>query len=384
MKEQMKESAYKSAGVDIDAAADLIEQIKPAVKLTNRSGVMSGLGGFGAMFDPKAAGYNDPVLVSSTDGVGTKIKIAIDCNIHDTIGIDAVAMCVNDLIVQGAEPLFFLDYFATGKLENNVASQVISSIARGCEIAGCALIGGETAEMPGLYAPGDYDIAGFTVGAVEREKIITGEKIRSGDVVLGIASNGIHSNGFSLVRKIVKESKEYNYENMYDALSPFDMNIRHQASSAVPASEVKSQTLAQALLAPTRIYVKPLLRALKIEDESGAPAIHGMAHITGGGLLENIPRILPEDIAVRLDTRSWNLPPVFGWLKDEGNLSCDDLARTLNCGIGMVVICDPAYSDDIKKALEKSGETVYTIGNTETRNVLDESVILDQVDTQWA
>jgi len=379
MKENIRQSAYKGAGVDIDAAAELVERIKPAIKNTTRSGTMSGIGGFGAMFDPKAAGYSDPILVSSTDGVGTKIKIAIDCDIHDTIGIDAVAMCVNDLVVQGAEPLFFLDYFATGKLENDVAQGVIEGVARGCEIAGCALIGGETAEMPGLYADGDYDLAGFTVGAVNRDAVITGERIQPGDVILGLASNGIHSNGYSLVRKILSDSAGFDY----DSAVPFELEIKHQQSSGIDASTKMPETIAQAFLAPTRIYVKALLEALKIKDKDNCLAIHGMAHITGGGITENVPRVLPENICARIDMASWDLPPVFQWLKTQGALHNDDLARTLNCGIGMVVICEADRAEKIAETLSASGETVYKIGNTEIYSGPDENIFLENIDASW-
>tara|TARA_B100001989_G_C24549137_1_gene473033 strand:+ start:1285 stop:2412 length:1128 start_codon:yes stop_codon:yes gene_type:complete len=375
MKTETKTSAYKEAGVDIDAAADLVEAIKPAIKNTHRTGMMSNIGGFGAMFDPKAAGYDDPILVSSTDGVGTKIKIAIYRHIHDTIGIDAVAMCVNDLVVQGAEPLFFLDYFATGRLENDVAQHVIEGVAKGCEIAGCALIGGETAEMPGLYADGDYDLAGFTVGAVERDQIITGETITEGDIVLGLASNGIHSNGYSLVRKIIQDTPDLNYESDL----PFEMTINYQHKTAE-----KAENITQAMLAPTRIYVKQLLEALKIKDDNDKPAIKGMAHITGGGLSENIPRILPKDINARLDCTSWILPEIFKWLKDLGNLESYDMARTLNCGIGMVVIVSPDHVEKIKKSLENSGESVFEIGIIEKQNVSDNKIILDNIDSAWS
>lgn len=338
----MKQSAYKEAGVDIDAGAELVEKIKPAVKRTARSGMMGGLGGFGAMFDPKAAGYNDPILVSSTDGVGTKIKIAIDAKRHDTIGIDLVAMCVNDLIVQGAEPLFFLDYFATGKLEVGVAQHVIEGIAKGCELAGCALIGGETAEMPGMYQAGDYDLAGFTVGAVERDKILTGETIAAGDVVLGLPSSGVHSNGYSLVRKIIKDTQGYDY----DTPAPFETG----------------KTMGDVLLAPTRIYVKPLLKALK----SGG--IKGMAHITGGGLSENIPRVLPANVCVALDAKNWPRAGIFGWLAQAGKMDAADMARTFNCGIGMVVVVDAAKANDITAILAAEGETAYPIGTVIARD----------------
>ncbi len=336
----MKQSAYKDAGVDIDAGAELVERIKPAVKRTARSGMMGGLGGFGALFDPKAAGFKDPILVSSTDGVGTKIKIAIDAKRHDTIGIDLVAMCVNDLIVQGAEPLFFLDYFATGKLEVGVAQSVIEGIAKGCEMAGCALIGGETAEMPGMYAAGDYDLAGFTVGAVERENILTGETIKAGDVVIGLPSSGVHSNGYSLVRKLVEKAGVD-----YDTPAPFEAG----------------KTMGDVLLAPTRIYVKPMLKALQ------AGGVKGMAHITGGGLSENIPRVLPKDVVVRLDAKNWTRPGIFGWLAQTGKMDAADMARTFNCGLGMVVAVAAGAADKIVAVLKENGENAFVIGQVEAR-----------------
>ncbi|MBN8520876.1 MAG: phosphoribosylformylglycinamidine cyclo-ligase [Alphaproteobacteria bacterium] len=332
----MKQSAYKSAGVDIDAGADLVERIKPAVKKTMRPGTMGGIGGFGALFDVKAAGYQDPVLVSSTDGVGTKIKIAIDTGRHDHIGIDLVAMCVNDLIVQGAEPLFFLDYFATGKLEVGVAERVITGIATGCEMAGCALIGGETAEMPGMYQAGDYDLAGFTVGAVERAHIITGERVTDGDVILGLPSSGVHSNGYSLVRKIAEHAGGFDIE------SPF----------------ASGTTLGEALLTPTRIYIKPLLKTLRAYPG----AIKAMAHITGGGLLENIPRVLPESVHAHLDASTWRPAPVFGWLAQTGQIDPEDMARTFNCGLGMVMVCDSGQVDQVMSTLRGEGETPVRIG----------------------
>lgn len=337
----MKQSAYKDAGVDIDAGAELVERIKPAVKATMRAGTMGGLGGFGAMFDPKAAGYKDPILVSSTDGVGTKIKIAIETGKHDTIGIDLVAMCVNDLIVQGAEPLFFLDYFASGKLDVETAASVINGIAEGCAEAGCALIGGETAEMPGMYAAGDYDLAGFTVGAVERDNILTGENIVAGDVVLGLPSSGVHSNGYSLVRKIMGGTQGYTYES--------------------PAPFAKGQTMGDVLLTPTRIYIKPMLKAIK----SGG--VKGMAHITGGGLSENIPRVLPANVAVELDAGLWPRAGIFGWLAQAGGIDAADMARTFNCGLGMVVIVEAAEADKIIAVLKQNGETAYKIGQVIAR-----------------
>ncbi len=358
----MKQNAYKEAGVDIDAGTELVERIKPAVKKTNRSGCMSSLGGFGALFDPKAAGYKDPILVSATDGVGTKLKIAIDTGKHDTVGIDLVAMCVNDLVVQGAEPLFFLDYFASGKLKVEQAQSVIEGIAQGCEIAGCALIGGETAEMPGMYAAEDYDLAGFTVGAVERNEIVDNSRITKGDVIIGMAASGLHSNGFSLVRKIVGSTQGYSYE----AEAPFETD----------------KTLGEVLLTPTKIYVKSLLSALKIKDKDGFQAIKGMANITGGGLIENIPRILPEDLAAILDANSWDLPPVFKWLAETGNLSADDMAITLNCGIGMIAVCAEDNAQEIMDNLTENGEIVMKIGYLEDKSN-NKSVIINNTETAW-
>ncbi len=359
----MKESAYKQAGVDIEAAADLVERIKPHIKRTNRSGVMSGIGGFGALFDLKETGYKDPVLVSATDGVGTKIKVAIEMDRHDTIGIDAVAMCVNDLIVQGAEPLFFLDYFACGKLVNDVAEKVIAGVAEGCEQAGCALIGGETAEMPGMYAIGDYDLAGFTVGAVERENMITGESIAEGDVILGLASNGLHSNGFSLVRKLIKSNSDYTYE------------------SRVAFEEVLS--LGEMILMPTRIYVRSILAALKIKSEDGNSAIKGMAHITGGGLYENIPRILPANASAHIDATSWQLPNIFRWLREIGNVEVHDMATTLNCGLGMVIVCNAGQESAVIDSLQASGETVFQIGHIQARQGDDAPVVIQKIESAW-
>ncbi len=359
----MKQSAYKEAGVDIDAGAELVERIKPAVKATNRAGCMAGLGGFGAFFDPKAAGYKDPVLVSATDGVGTKLKIAIDTGIHNTVGIDLVAMCVNDLIVQGAEPLFFLDYFATGKLNVDQAADVVGGIAKGCEISGCALIGGETAEMPGMYAVEDYDLAGFTVGAVERGDIVDNKNVKSGDVIIGLASSGLHSNGFSLVRKIVDSTQGYEYASE----APFEKNT----------------TLGEALLTPTRIYVKSVLKALKIKDDNDQNAIKAIANITGGGLVENIPRVLPDNLVAKIDASSWKLPSVFKWLAECGNLTADDMAVTLNCGIGMVVICAPDEATKIMDNLQASGEEVFQIGYLGEKEANAPSVIINDTDIAW-
>ena len=359
----MKSSAYKDAGVDIDAAAELVERIKPHIKKTMRPGVMSGIGGFGALFDLKETKYNDPVLVSGTDGVGTKIKVAIELDRHDTIGIDAVAMCVNDIVVQGAEPLFFLDYFATGKLVNDVAEDVIAGVTEGCQQAGCALIGGETAEMPGLYANGDYDLAGFSVGAVERDEMITGERITEDDVILGLASNGLHSNGFSLVRKLIKTTDGFDYESR----APFDENL----------------SLGELILMPTRIYVRSLLSALDEKDEDGQTAIKGMAHITGGGLYENVPRILPEGLSAQIDASTWQLPTIFRWLAQIGNVEFHDMATTLNCGIGMAVICAPEMAEKLTSILQDHGETVYTIGQIQSKAGDEPAITIDNIES-WA
>ena len=347
--------AYAEAGVDIDAGNALVNKIKPLAKATARKGADAGLGGFGALFDLKAAGFHDPVLVSTTDGVGTKLKVAIDANKHDSVGIDLVAMCVNDLIVQGAEPLFFLDYFATGKLDVASAAQVIAGIAEGCKQAGCALVGGETAEMPGMYGAGDYDLAGFSVGAAERDQILPREAVVTGDIVLGLASNGVHSNGYSLVRKIVAQ------ENLsYDAPAPFDA----------------TQKLGDALLTPTRIYVRSVLQALR------ADTIKALAHITGGGLLENIPRVLPDGIGVRLDATSWQAPPVFHWLAQAGNIDAQEMARTFNCGIGMAIIVAPEKAAQATEILTQAGEKVFHIGVVEPR-LSGEQVILENTTKVW-
>ncbi len=342
MEEAINGLSYKDAGVDIDAGDALVEAIKPLAKSTARDGVASGLGGFGAMFDLKAAGFKDPVLVAGTDGVGTKLKVAIEAGKHDTVGIDLVAMCVNDLIVQGAEPLFFLDYFATAKLDVAAATAIVAGIAEGCKQGGCALIGGETAEMPGMYAKGDYDLAGFCVGAVERADILTGDKVAAGDVILGLASSGLHSNGFSLVRRVV------------------DISGLDYASDAPfrPAT-----SLADALLEPTRIYVKSCLAAI------AAGGVHGLAHITGGGLTENIPRVLPDNLGADLDAATWKLPTVFSWLAKAGGIAPEEMARTFNCGIGMAVIVDAKRAVDLTKILTDNGETVFTLGTVVARGV---------------
>jgi len=327
---------YRDAGVDIDAGNALVDAIKPLAKATARRGTAAGLGGFGAFFDLKAAGYQDPILVATTDGVGTKLKVAIDAGQHDTVGIDLVAMCVNDLVVQGAEPLLFLDYFATGKLDVAAGTAIIKGIADGCHQAGCALIGGETAEMPGMYAKGDYDLAGFAVGAVERGQAITGDDVAAGDVILGLASSGVHSNGYSLVRKVVERSGLG-----YQAEAPF----------------APGQTLGAALLAPTRIYVKSCLAAIR---ETGA--VKALAHITGGGLLENIPRVLPEHLQAEIDARGWSLPPVFHWMAKTAGINAHEMSRTFNCGIGMILVVAADRVAEVEGVLQKQGETVHRIG----------------------
>lgn len=327
---------YAQAGVDIDAGNALVERIKPAAAATKRAGVASGLGGFGGLFDLKAAGFVDPVLVAATDGVGTKLRIAIDTGNVDGVGVDLVAMCVNDLVCQGAEPLFFLDYFATGKLELDQAARIIEGIARGCEASGCALIGGETAEMPGMYPAGDFDLAGFSVGAMERGTALPAG-VAEGDVLLGLASDGVHSNGYSLVRKIVETS----------GLGWDD---------ACPWGE---GSLGAALLTPTRLYVKAALAAIK------AGGVHGFAHITGGGLTENLPRVLPDRLGVHVDLDTWDLPPVFQWLAAQGGMDQAEMLKTFNAGIGMVVVVDPAFEADATAALEADEQVVTRIGAVE-------------------
>jgi len=331
----MTSDAYKRAGVDIDTAGRLVERIKTLASSTRRSGMRGDIGGFGALFDLAAAGYRDPILVASTDGVGTKLKVAFAADIHTTIGIDLVAMSVNDLVVQGAEPLFFLDYFATGGLDAERAAQVIEGISAGCREAGCGLIGGETAEMPGMYAAGEYDLAGFAVGAVERNGIIDGRTVRDGDVVLGLASSGVHSNGYSLVRRIVADAG---------------------LDYGIPAPFAAGKTLAEGLLVPTRIYVRSCLAAIR------AGGVKALAHITGGGLLENVPRVIPDGLATEIDATRWPLLPVFDWLARTGRLTARDLARTFNCGLGMVVVAAPEQARSVAEAFRAGGETVYEIG----------------------
>ena len=332
---------YADAGVDIDAGNALVERIKPAAKRTKRPGVMSGLGGFGALFDLKGAGYTDPILVAATDGVGTKLRIAIDTGNVDGVGVDLVAMCVNDLVCQGAEPLFFLDYFATGKLETEQAARIIEGIAKGCEGSGCALIGGETAEMPGMYSEGDFDLAGFSVGAMERGADLPRD-VAAGDVLLGLASDGVHSNGYSLVRKLVEISGLG-----WDADCPW-----------------ADGTLGEVLLTPTRLYVKSALQAVR------AGGVHALAHITGGGLTENLPRVLPDDLGAQIDLDSWELPGVFKWMADVGAISETEMLKTFNCGVGMILVVKADEAEALTKLLTKAGETVYSMGNvTETTGV---------------
>ncbi|UYN97367.1 MAG: phosphoribosylformylglycinamidine cyclo-ligase [Enhydrobacter sp.] len=335
---------YKDAGVDIDAGDTLVEHIKPLARSTDRAGVLGSLGGFGGLFDLKAAGFSDPILVSGTDGVGTKLKVAIEAGIPDTVGIDLVAMCVNDIVVQGAEPLFFLDYYATGRLDVEAGRRVVAGIAEGCRRAGCALIGGETAEMPGMYAAGDYDLAGFAVGAAERGQLLPRADIAAGDVVLGLASSGLHSNGFSLVRKVMERS-------------PHDVAM---------------------LLEPTRIYVKSLLAAIR---DTGA--VKGLAHITGGGLPGNVPRCLPDGTRARLDARQWKAPAVFGWLRDAGRVPTDDMLRTFNCGLGMIVIVTKSDAGRVVKALTGAGESVHEVGVIESTPGTEAGCVVENADALW-
>jgi phosphoribosylformylglycinamidine cyclo-ligase len=323
---------YKSAGVDIEAGNALVERIKPIAARTRTAGVMAGLGGFGSMFELPLDRYRQPVLVSGTDGVGTKLKLANELNIHDTIGIDLVAMCVNDIIVQGAEPLFFLDYFATGKLDVDTAAAVVEGIGKGCELAGAALVGGETAEMPGMYADGEYDLAGFCVGIVEKSEVLDGSKVKAGDKLIGIASSGPHSNGYSLIRKIIAHSK------------------------CALTDSFNGTTLGYALLEPTRIYVKSLLALLD------KVPVHALAHITGGGLTENLPRVLPLGTKANIDLASWEFPPIFKWLQENGNVSLPDMLITFNCGIGMIVCVAPEDERATLQTLSELGETAFVIG----------------------
>jgi phosphoribosylformylglycinamidine cyclo-ligase len=330
--------SYRDAGVDIDAGDRLVENIKPYAKRTMRPEVLSGIGGFGGLVEISKK-FKEPVLVSGTDGVGTKLKLAFELNRHDTVGIDLVGMSVNDILVQGAEPLFFLDYFACGKLDVDAATEVIKGIANGCEQAGCALIGGETAEMPGMYPVGEYDLAGFAVGVVEKAHIITGADIKPGDVVLGMASNGAHSNGYSLVRKIIERSNP-------------DLNAKFDGE----------RSLADCIMAPTRIYVKPLLALMQ------TLTIKGMAHVTGGGITENVPRVLPQNVVADIDSKSWQMPRLFDWLREGGNVAEQEMFRTFNCGIGMVVVVSKEDAAKAISQLQAAGEKVWQIGHIRSRN----------------
>ncbi|MGH6946653.1 MAG: phosphoribosylformylglycinamidine cyclo-ligase [Kiloniellales bacterium] len=327
--------SYRDSGVDIDAGEALVEAIKPLAKATARPGTAAGLGGFSALFDLRAAGFKDPILVATTDGVGTKLKLAIAAAKHDTIGIDLVAMCVNDLVVQGAQPLLFLDYYASGKLELETGTAILRGIAQGCREAGCALVGGETAEMPGLYASGDYDLAGFAVGAVERGRVLTGDKVAAGDLILGLRSSGLHSNGFSLVRKVVAD---------------LELDL------AAPAPFAADVPLGVSLLEPTRIYVRSSLAAI------AAGGVKVLAHITGGGLIENLPRVLPDGLLAEIDAARWSAPPVFRWLAEDGGVAPGEMLRTFNCGIGMVAVVAADRAPALSRLLEESGERVVEIG----------------------
>ena len=338
--------SYRDAGVDIDAGNSLIERIKPFTKATHRPGVLGGLGGFGALFELPLDRYNNPVLVSGTDGVGTKLKLALLTGKHDTIGIDLVAMCVNDLVVAGAEPLFFLDYYATGKLDLDTATDVIKGISEGCRLAGCALTGGETAEMPGMYEGDDYDLAGFSVGIVEKDQIIDGAKVQQGDVLLGLASSGPHSNGYSLIRKVI------------------------EVSGADLSSDFDGSTLGQRLLEPTRIYVKSLLALSKAVD------IHSLSHITGGGLLENLPRVMPANTTAKIDGSSWTRPQVFDWLQEQGNIEASEMYRTFNCGVGMVVVVSAEDEQKATDILQQQGETVFRLGTIDASDNEQPTVVI--------
>ena len=345
-KDKRNKSSYEAAGVSIDRGCQLVERIRKAAGSTRNAGVMDTLGGFGALYDLAPFSYKDPVLVSGTDGVGTKVKLAIDMDRHDTIGIDLVAMCANDLLVQGAQPLFFLDYFACARLDVDVAATVVKWIADGCRMAGCALIGGETAEMPGIYADGDYDLAGFCVGAVERKQIINGSKVRAGDMLIGIASSGPHANGYALIRKILKDT-----DTAY-------------------GRKFESSTMGKVLLTPTRIYIKPVMQLINTMQ------VKALAHITGGGLLENIPRVIPAGLDVVINTQSWDLPPIFKWLRKQGRIDATEMYRVFNCGVGMVACVAAADLKKALKCLERTGETAWHIGNFKMNSGAAPSVIL--------
>jgi phosphoribosylformylglycinamidine cyclo-ligase len=348
MSEQKRPLTYRDAGVDIDAGNELVQRIKPVAKRTRRPEVLGGLGGFGAMC-ALPEGYKNPVLVAGTDGVGTKLRLAVEHNGHDTVGIDLVAMCVNDLVVGGAEPLFFLDYYATGKLDVETAARVVAGIGQGCEQAGCALIGGETAEMPGMYEGEDYDLAGFCVGVVERDGVIDGSKVSAGDTLIGLAASGPHSNGYSLVRKILEQ--------------------------ADPTEALDGKPLMDHLLAPTRIYVKSLLGLIQ------QVPVHALAHITGGGLPENLPRVLPKGTRAVIDTRAWAWPPVFRWLQEQGQVPTQEMYRTFNCGVGMVVVVPADHLDQALALLQASGETAFVIGEIRASDAAEPEVLLEGLAT---
>ncbi len=350
------QQSYKAAGVDIDAGNALVEAIKPLAKSTSRPGSNAGLGGFGALFDLKAAGFKDPLLVACNDGVGTKLMIAIAAGQHDRVGIDLVAMCVNDLVVQGAEPLLFLDYYATGKLDVQTGRDIIAGIAEGCKQANCALIGGETAEMPGMYDGEDYDLAGFAVGAVERDQVLSEDRVSEGDVVLGLASSGLHSNGFSLVRKVITD-------NGLDYASPCPF--------------APEMSLGEALLEPTRIYVRSCLDAVR------GGGVTALAHITGGGFTENLPRVLPDHLAIEIDGLPWQIPGVFPWLAELGGIVPEEMVRTFNCGIGMAVVCEAAKADEATKTLEAAGETVFPVGKVVKKDDDGPAVVFHGLYDAW-
>ncbi len=351
------QQSYKAAGVDIDAGNALVEAIKPLAKSTSRPGSNAGLGGFGALFDLKAAGFDDPLLVACNDGVGTKLMIAIAAGQHDRVGIDLVAMCVNDLVVQGAEPLLFLDYYATGKLDVSTGRDIIAGIAEGCKQANCALIGGETAEMPGMYEGEDYDLAGFAVGAVERDQVLSEDRVSAGNVVLGLGSSGLHSNGFSLVRKVIADNG---------------------LDYAAPCPFSPSQSLGEALLEPTKIYVRSCLDAIR---KGGVTAL---AHITGGGFIENLPRVLPDHLAIEIDGLPWQIPAVFPWLAEQGGIVPEEMVRTFNCGIGMAVVCEADKAESIKKTLETAGETVFQLGRVVEKAGNSPAVVFHGLDDAWS
>ncbi|TQV80964.1 phosphoribosylformylglycinamidine cyclo-ligase [Denitrobaculum tricleocarpae] len=350
------QQSYKAAGVDIDAGNALVEAIKPLAKSTSRPGSNAGLGGFGALFDLKAAGFKDPLLVACNDGVGTKLMIAIAAGQHSRVGIDLVAMCVNDLVVQGAEPLLFLDYYATGKLDVETGREIIAGIAEGCKQANCALIGGETAEMPGMYEGGDYDLAGFAVGAVEREQVLSEDRVSEGDVVLGLASSGLHSNGFSLVRKVIADNG---------------------LDYAAPCPFSSGQSLGEALLEPTRIYVRGCLDAVR------GGGVTALAHVTGGGFIENLPRVLPDHLAIEIEGLPWQMPDVFPWLAELGGIVPEEMVRTFNCGIGMAVVCEAERAEGVTECLEAAGETVFRIGQVVEKADNGPAVVFHDLTDAW-